>query len=297
MPENPFGLDHFVHLQGQGDVDNWLARHVHRYPSAEERLLSFVGEVIRQADKELPADPNSTMVIPPGGREVANVLLFRYLYQHHKDFLKAAGACRNDMDWQEITGEARGWLEDPDRFNNHLSMVPTLAGRLWYEEQTRQVYEKKQGFIAMWFPSSESACRTVMEKVRQAMEEAIAAAGYTPYCVITDDSISEGIDDEIIAQMRRSRFLIADLTDEAGNQGRRNVYYEAGFAYGQELEIFYTCQEEHFEENGAAFDIQQRDILQWDVNREEGLDEFRQRLWNCIEARLGVGPIRQAPPT
>ena len=85
-----------------------------------------------------------------------------------------------------------------------------------------------------------------MAKVQQAFEQALTDAGYTPYCVITDDSISEGVDDEINAQIRQSRFLIADLTDE-GDQGRRNIYYEAGFGYGLWLQVIYTCQEKQFE--------------------------------------------------
>ena len=55
-----------------------------------------------------------------------------------------------------------------------------------------------------------------MKKVGQVIEAAITDAGSTLYCVIADESTSEGIDDEIIAQIRQSRFLVADLTDEGG---------------------------------------------------------------------------------
>ena len=46
------------------------------------------------------------------------------------------------------------------------------------------------------------------------------------------------IDDEIIAEIRRSRFVVADFTQ--GKDGARGgVYYEAGFAHGLGIEVIF----------------------------------------------------------
>ena len=49
--------------------------------------------------------------------------------------------------------------------------------------------------------------------------------------------------DEIIAEIRRSRFLVADFTH--GEDGARGgVYYEAGFANGLGIKVIHTCRED-----------------------------------------------------
>ena len=47
------------------------------------------------------------------------------------------------------------------------------------------------------------------------------------------------INDEIIAQIRRSRFMVCGLTGYRGG-----VYFEAGFAYGLGLDVIYTCRKD-----------------------------------------------------
>jgi nucleoside 2-deoxyribosyltransferase len=47
------------------------------------------------------------------------------------------------------------------------------------------------------------------------------------------------INDEIIGQIRRSRFVVCDLTGYRGG-----VYFEAGFAYGLGLDVIYTCRKD-----------------------------------------------------
>ena len=222
------------------DRETVLQSYNRQSPALEEQLLGFVRELMRQQEMNRPS------------RELA----------------EAAAACFHDNDYVELVNRVQSmdWIQQTDAtFDPHYTVLNWDA-RFWVEQQTRERKEGNQGFIARRLPSYKDEGFTEMKRVGQVIEATITDAGYTPYCVITDDSISEGIDDEIIAQIRQSRFLIADLTDE-GDQGRRNVYYEAGVAYGLGLQVIYACQEKQFEEKGAAFDIQQRDILLWDADR------------------------------
>ena len=90
------------------------------------------------------------------------------------------------------------------------------------------------------------------------------------------------IDDEIIAEIRRSRFLVADFTH--GEDGARGgVYFEAGFAYGLGLPVIYSCRADMVEQ--LHFDTRQYYHIVW-----ESPEELRDGLAQRIEALIGAGP-------
>ena len=92
------------------------------------------------------------------------------------------------------------------------------------------------------------------------------------------------IDDEIIAEIQRSRFLVADFTH--GDDGARGgVYYEAGFAHGLNRPVIFSCRENMVDK--LHFDTRQYNHILW---KNENLDEFRKDLTNRIEALIGEGP-------
>ena len=77
-----------------------------------------------------------------------------------------------------------------------------------------------QGFVAMSFDPS------LREVWINGFDPGIRAAGYDPVRIDDKDYVG-GITDEMIAEIRRSRFVVADYTGH-----RNNVYFEAGFALG-----------------------------------------------------------------
>lgn len=134
------------------------------------------------------------------------------------------------------------------------------------------------GFCAMWFDTSVSP---LWEK---AIEPAIINSGYQPLRIDKKEHVNR-IDDEIFADIRRSRFVIADFTH--GNSGiRGGVYFEAGFAQGLGLPVIWTCRKDMLSEDKLHFDIRQYNFLEW---TDEGLDDFKNRLHKRIEAILGHG--------
>ena len=127
------------------------------------------------------------------------------------------------------------------------------------------------GFCAMWFDAA------VLPLWIKVIEPAVRAAGYEPLRI--DSKQHNGkIDDEIMASIRASRFVVSDFT---GNRG--GVYYEAGFAHGLGLPVIFMCRE------GAElhFDIRQYNCIFWKL---ENLEDAQQRLKNRILATLGQGP-------
>ena len=129
----------------------------------------------------------------------------------------------------------------------------------------------------MWF--DESMDRACSEGTRPAIED----AGYEPVRINQRDHLNM-IDDQIITEIRRSQFLVADFTHGEGG-ARGGVYYDAGFAHGPDLSVLFTCRTDAL--NKAHFDTRQYPHIVW-----HSRDELRDRLSRRISAILGDGPLK-----
>lgn len=145
-------------------------------------------------------------------------------------------------------------------------------GHIAYDDLRTRRTSSSQAFVAMWFN----------DKMKSAFENGfdpgIRAAGYDPFRFDSKEHANK-IDDEIIAEIRRSAFLIVDFTGHRGG-----VYFEAGFAMGLGMPIIWTCQKDHI--NDLHFDIRQYNCIDW-----EKPEDLAERLKNRIEALLGNGPV------
>lgn len=154
----------------------------------------------------------------------------------------------------------------------------TMEGYTRLAELHKNETVSEQAFIAMWFSDE-----TVL--VREAIRQGIVEAGYVPR-VIDEKQHNNKIDDEIIAEIRRSKFIVADFTHgESGMRG--GVYYEAGFARGLGMEVISTCRADLLADNKIHFDTRQYNHIGWDSGL---LDEFKKSLADRISATVGDGP-------
>ncbi|HUN96136.1 MAG TPA: hypothetical protein VMU69_07850 [Bradyrhizobium sp.] len=92
------------------------------------------------------------------------------------------------------------------------------------------------------------------------------------------------IDDEIIAEIRRSRFIVADFTCALIGKSkfreavaRGGVYYEAGFAQGLGIPVIWTCRADCIDY--VHFDTRQYPHIVWSETTE-----LRSKLTNRIRA-------------
>lgn len=110
-----------------------------------------------------------------------------------------------------------------------------------------------QGFIAMDFNLPD---RT---EIQSAIEKATMNAGYDAKCVDHRELVhNKGISDKIVALIRRSRFLVADLT--GANNG---AYWEAGLATGIGIEVIYTVSKEWADKHPPHFDVGHISQIRW----------------------------------
>lgn len=169
--------------------------------------------------------------------------------------------------------EQQGLITDNSAFGT-FAVSLTVPGFAHVAQQSAAP-DSSQAFVAMWFHDSMEALYA--DGIRPAVED----AGYEALRVDLSPTLHR-IDDQIIAEIRRSRFLIADFThDERGARG--SVYYEAGFAHGLGIPVIFTCREDLLDD--LHFDTRQYPHIGW----SEPAD-LRDKLAYRIEALIGAGP-------
>lgn len=158
---------------------------------------------------------------------------------------------------------------------NRISMSGTCQitphGYVQLDELRKKTSTSSQGFVAMWFD------RGLDTAYSDGLQEGILRAGYDAIRIDRVEHVNK-IDDEIIRQLKGSKFVVADFTGHRGG-----VYFEAGFALGLDMPVFWTCRKDNMDE--LHFDIRQFNCIDWETP-----EELAGRLAARIEAVLGPGP-------
>ena len=121
-----------------------------------------------------------------------------------------------------------------------------------------------QAFVAMSFDPKLDAVWT------EAIRPTLTRLGYRPYRVDNDPSNLERIDAKIQAEIQRSRFLLADVTDQ-----RQGVYFEAGYAMGLRIPVIWSVRKEQLAK--VHFDTRQFPHIVW-ADEEELASELESRV-------------------
>ena len=141
---------------------------------------------------------------------------------------------------------SHGWRNQFDLGNPDL-MTP--AGWQRADQLRKSVPDSNQAFVAMSFDPSLDALW------EEGIEPALTSLGFNPYRV-DHDPHNEKIDDRIVAEIRRSGILVADVTNH-----RPGVYYEAGLATGLNIPVLGTCRDTDIAL--AHFDTRQFNHVVW----------------------------------
>jgi len=146
----------------------------------------------------------------------------------------------------------------------------TLAGWERIEEMKRSGHSSNRAFVAMWFDKKMDDLYT------KAIDPGIREAKYLPLRIDRHEHVNR-IDDEIIGQIRRSRFMVADFTGQ-----RHGVYFEAGLMMGLGRTVIWMCSKDELEK--MHFDVRQFNFIDY-----ESLEDARMRLYQRILAIEGEG--------
>ena len=167
--------------------------------------------------------------------------------------------------------EATNW---PHGDYGPIRLTPDGWERVTQLMQTQT--DSNQAFVAMWFDPG------LQEAWDNGFKPALESVGFTPYRV-DQDPHNEKIDDRIIAEIRRSGLLVADVTGH-----RQGVYFESGFAMGLGIQVFWTCRNTDIEL--THFDTRQYNHVVWDDP-----EDLRQQLATRIAANIPGRQIQREP--
>jgi hypothetical protein len=220
----------------------------------------------------------------PGLRERASRVLVK-LARDRSDALFSRAAVAQDLELQgrsyslnegAVDLLIRILLDDNSLRFDGGSCAVTPKGLLAAEALQAGASNFAQGFVAMWFDGDLRDAWII------GFDPGIRAAGFRPFRIDNKDYVG-GITDEIMAEIRRSRFVVADYTGQVNG-----VYFEAGFALGLGLTVIPTCRADEIPK--LHFDIKHLNTLLWNTPAELA-DALNKR----IRAVIGAGPDAADP--
>ena len=123
------------------------------------------------------------------------------------------------------------FISQKSETNANYHLFITASGWQEIDNLTKRNHESKQAFIAMWF--DESMDEIFTNGILSLEEE-------TGFKMLRIDQkhFNDKICDHIIAEIKQSRFMIADCTKTSPA-----VFFEAGYAMGMGLPVIFTCKE------------------------------------------------------
>lgn len=149
--------------------------------------------------------------------------------------------------------EKLGYVERqfPHVISGGINSRLTVEGWRRAEQIRRVGGDSSQAFVAMWFNPE------LTPVLRDGIEPALRATGYDPKRI---DAIfhGDGVDDRILAEIRKSGLVVADFTGQ-----RHGVYFEAGFAMALGVPVIWCCRAD--EVDNLHFDTRQYPHLLWNT--------------------------------
>jgi hypothetical protein len=151
-----------------------------------------------------------------------------------------------------------------------FSVAITADGWDYLEQHDRHIEDRTQAFVAMSFSDG-------LKRIWEGpINNAIMKAGYKPYRVDAEPH-SDRIDVKIISEIKNSRFVVADVTEQ-----KHGVYFEAGYALGLGLPVLWCV---HKDDLGKVhFDTRQYNHIVWESEKD-----LETSLYDFICAIIGKG--------
>jgi hypothetical protein len=167
--------------------------------------------------------------------------------------------------------EEQGFIRHNIATNTKETGAFFLTIKFWeiVDNLRREEVGNKRAFVAMRFHKS------MDDYYENGIKKAVEEAGYIPVRIDLQD-FNEKICDEIIAEIRRDKFLIADFS-----WLRSGVFFEAGFAKGLGREVIFLVRKADVDELKEHFDTRQYNHIVYDSS-----EDLRKKLYNRICATI-----------
>jgi hypothetical protein len=143
--------------------------------------------------------------------------------------------------------------------NNVTDITLTVTGFSEIESTLEDHSQSKKVFIACNFDTS------YQDDLVKVIKSACAICGFDAD-LVSGERHNDDISHKIISDIRRSKFVIADFTDQ--NNG---VYFEAGYAMGMSKKVIRLIDKKQFED--LHFDTRQFNHISWEHGKWKDLEE------------------------
>jgi len=165
--------------------------------------------------------------------------------------------------------EKEGWISSRNDSNSWELWAFTLTTKCWemIENLQQEGKDSKIAFVAMWFDPS------MGEVYEKGVKPAIEKAGYVARRIDSKE-FNNKICDEIVAEIKRCKFLVSDFSGQRGG-----VYFEAGYGMGQGKPVIFTVRKDDVET--LHFDTRQYNHIVY-----ESPEDLCKRLYNRIRATI-----------
>lgn len=222
-------------------------------PEQLDNLIYFLGELSPDAGRAFELGEDNTSVV--GARNLANL---GFIVESAIEQGLVTGYCKPMIDSNYVI----------------RSIKLTIAGWTVYLNLKKGKTDSKQAFMAMKFGDS-----LLDDIFANHFKDAVQDTGFELKRL--DEGQPAGlIDDHLRVEIRKSKFLIADLTHH--NNG---AYWEAGYAEGLGKHVIYTCRKDVFDDktNTTHFDTNHHLTVVW---QEDKLEDAVKQLKATIRATL-----------
>ena len=217
-----------------------------------ERFILFIGHETQNAGNTFDIDFANDIIIDKKLNMSNKSKLFSYV-----PFI-------NYANYEYILKYAEEYISKDGGLNNH-SLALTLNGWEKYEELKRGQNNSHKAFMAMQYGNTKLDC--VFENI---IKPGLKEIGFEINRL--DKTNKSGlIDENLIVEIRDSKFLVVDLSD--GNKG---AYWEAGYGEGLNKKIFYICDKQQFDtvKDLVHFDVAHQNIYFWNDNDSTNPQKF-----------------------
>ena len=197
------------------------------------------------------------------GEEITLTLDFDFPLAYAKDSSEFAFHLQALEERGLISTKAQDHADIMDyMFDGTRSVQVTPDGWDYLDKHASDLEMKTQGFVAMSFSEEMRPMWT------NAIKPAIQNAGYTAYRV-DEEPHSDNIIFKIMAEIKNSRFVVADVTEQ-----KNGVYFEAGYALGLGLPVIWCVRKD--DAKNVHFDTAQYNPIRWESAQElqEGLFDY-----------------------
>jgi hypothetical protein len=168
------------------------------------------------------------------------------------------------MNKKELIKEKVSWTGSGEP---EFTLPITIAEQGWILLENLVLQENsKDVFVAMWFHND-------MDGAFAAITMVAKEFGFRAFRIDKKEHNNE-ISGEILYEIRKCRFLVADVTGQ-----RHGVYFEAGYAMGRGIPVIWTCKSSDLAD--VHFDTKQYNHVVWEKEQDLG-EKLRDRIKGTI---------------